>query len=92
MDFQWDEHNSHKLASHGVQEWEAVDVFYGPTIRSAPYNVHGETRYDTIGETRDGRILQVVHTIRADWIRVVNAFTPNRKDCAAFKRRYRHGK
>src|ERR1035437_7259719 len=88
MNFQWDEHNEAKLASHSVDPEEAVDVFYNDHIELPAYAVNGETRNDIFGRTNEGRVLLVAYTLRGELIRVVNSFTPSRVEIQALKRRY----
>lgn len=88
LEFEWDAANVSHIAEHGVEPDEVVDVFYNDHIDYPAYEEGGETRYDVVGRTDNGRILLVVYTLRESAIRVVTAFRPNEADIRAFQRRF----
>jgi hypothetical protein len=79
LDFEWDEDNLRHIARHNVTSQEAEQVVSGsPLVLEVQYR-GGEQRTLCAGRTRAGRPVAVVFTIRPGRIRVVTAFTANRK-------------
>lgn len=73
------EWNPTKAASnvdkHGVSFEEAATVFLDPlslTIADPDHSIE-EERFITIGRSADGRLLVVIHTDRAEAIRLISA-------------------
>jgi uncharacterized DUF497 family protein len=93
--FDWDEANIGHIAEHGVVPHEAEEA-YDSNPLFLEYSVEdGEERYREIGETRTGRVLVVVSTMRGDLVRVVTAYSPDgplRIIYLAFKESEQHGK
>jgi uncharacterized DUF497 family protein len=79
--FEWDEGNDSKsLEKHGVEAWEAEQVFSnGPRVALAR-NDAGELRYAALGKSDAGRELAVVFTLRGTLIRVISARPMSRKE------------
>ncbi|TXS90824.1 BrnT family toxin [Parahaliea maris] len=86
MEFEWDEaKNQANQGKHGLSFKEAALVFKKPVLtrvdRRADY---GEVRHISIG-TLDGQIaVVVVHTDRAEVIRIISARLANRKERRAY--------
>ena len=76
MQFDWDPLKAARnLIKHGVSFDEATTVFGDPfagTIADPLHSV-GEMRFVTAGNSASGRLLVVVHTDRAEAIRIVSA-------------------
>ncbi|MCY3740228.1 MAG: BrnT family toxin [Candidatus Poribacteria bacterium] len=76
MEFEW---NSNKatsnLAKHDVSFQEASTVFGDPLAFTFPDpdHSHDETRYITIGESIQGRLLIISHTDIEQQIRIISA-------------------
>lgn len=81
--FDWDAANATKIwERHRVTPSEAEEVFSGRVVLQADDPAHSldEPRYRILGETRAGRGLFIVFTIRREAIRVVSARPMNRKE------------
>jgi uncharacterized DUF497 family protein len=76
--FDWDEGNIAHIALHDISPNEVVEVIGNHPIDLVRQDRNGEERFQQIGETRSGRVLVVVTTIRGSLIRVVTAFPANR--------------
>jgi len=74
MEFDWDDANREHIAEHGVSPLEAEEVVEHDPIDLGRQDEDGEERYLELGETRRGRILLVVTTMRGRKIRVVTAY------------------
>ena len=74
--FQWDAGNARKNDKHGVTQEEAEQVFDHRTfvMEDMKHSVE-EDRFRALGETSEGRLLQVVFTMRDEGvtIRVISA-------------------
>ena len=76
MDFQWDPGKAKSnLRKHGVSFDEAASVFFDSLAVSGndPDHSIDESRYVTFGLSSRGRLLTVIHTVRADSIRILSA-------------------
>jgi uncharacterized DUF497 family protein len=78
LSFEWDEANVEHIAFHQVTPTEAEDVLRSPALELEPEMVDGEERLAEVGQTRAGRILKVVVTVRGVNLRVVTAFDAGR--------------
>jgi uncharacterized protein len=76
--FEWDDANRTHIAKHLVTPSEVEEALNADTLELAAYDVGGEERQEELGMTDAGRILFVVTTIRAGWLRVVTAFDASR--------------
>ena len=88
--FEWDPQKADlNLRKHGVSFREASTVFADPVAVTAhdPDHSEDEDRYVTMGRSRRGRLLIVVHTDRGDRIRLINA----RETTSAERRNYEEG-
>jgi uncharacterized DUF497 family protein len=74
--FDWDRMNLGHVKLHNVSRIETEDVILGDPIydEDTPDYVDGEERFRLYGETRHGRLLGVVYTIRGARIRVITAW------------------
>ena len=85
--FEWDHQKRElNLAKHGIDFDSAIEVFYGPIIlhRSDRNN---EERWTALGYS-DDRLILVVHTRRADVIRIISARRARKNE----EREYRNAK
>ncbi len=81
--FDWDEHNVNKnWRKHGVRFTECEDVFFDERLIVLPDIVHSgkEVRHLALGQTREGRLLFIAFTLRADKIRVISARDMTKKE------------
>ena len=90
MEFEWDENkNSINLAKHKIDFADAVHVFLdGSRIeREDTRHDYGESRFQTIGETRYG-VLFVIYTERdpSGNIRLISARKANSRERKAYER------
>ena len=77
--FDWDSANILHVAEHDVTPEEAEEVLLGDSLDVGFDVVNGEERSSHVGETNEGRILQVVITFRGERMRVVTAFEPDKQ-------------
>jgi uncharacterized DUF497 family protein len=77
--FEWDDANILHVAEHHVVPEEAEEVILGDPLDIGLELVNGEERSSHVGETNEGRILQVVITFRGERMRVVTAFEPDKQ-------------
>jgi len=93
--FDWDEANIIHIAAHDVSPQEAEEAYLSDPLY-LDYDIEdGEVRHREIGETRVGRILVIVSTMRGDLVRIVTAYPaerPLRLAYLAFKESEQHGK
>ena len=76
MNFEWDRSKANaNKRKHGVSFDDAASVFFDPLAVSGsdPDHSVGEFRYITFGYSISGRLLTVVHTVRANSIRIISA-------------------
>lgn len=76
MDFQWDVAKAKaNLRKHGVSFDGAASVFFDPLAVSGndPDHSTDESRFITFGLSSGGRLLAVIHTARAESIRIISA-------------------
>jgi uncharacterized DUF497 family protein len=83
-DFDWDFENIAHITRHGVTTDEAEEVFDHITAFLRTENYEGEVRFVEVGHTHDGRMLEVVTTLRRGKTRVVTAYKPSKLSVAAF--------
>ena len=76
--FDWDTGNTGKNKKHGVEDWECEEVFFDQRKVTLKDKLHSgtETRYITLGQTKQKRLLFLVYTTRAESIRIISA-----RDC-----------
>ena len=79
--FDWDDANILHIAEHDVTPEEAEEVVLGDALEKGfDASMMDEERWSYIGETAQGRVLQVVITMRGKRIRVVTGFKPTKQD------------
>ena len=91
MQFEWDPQKAARnVQDHGVSFEEAASVFGDPLAGTIPDPEHSteEPRFITIGVTPAQRLIVVVHTDRADRIRIISA----RRATRAEKKKYEEGR
>lgn len=87
--FEWDDWNTAKnWDRHRVTPEEAENIFFHEPmlLRGDPGHSRGEIRYQAMGETRAGRRLIVIFTIRKKLIRVISVRDLNRKEDEEYRR------
>ena len=84
--FDWDEGNAPKLAKHGVEPTEVEEVFLSNplTVEDESHSRH-ESRFHSLGLTKEGRGLMVVWTPRGGRIRPISARPMNRKERGVYE-------
>jgi len=88
MEFEWDKGNLDHTADHQVEASEVQQVFRDPNrLEGQAYSVREEQRFATLGQTKAGRILTIIYTIRNGKIRTITAYKATRKE----QRRYQEG-
>jgi uncharacterized protein len=76
VEFEWDDEKAvSNLSSHGVSFAEASTVFGDPLATTVidPDHSDDEVRWLTTGLSREGRVLIVWHTDRADAVRLIGS-------------------
>ncbi len=80
VEFEWDIHHRGKnWQKHKVSSEEAEEVF-NKGLFMGPVRSDEEDRFAVIGQTKKGRALFVVYTIRDGKIRVISARDTSRKE------------
>ena len=90
MRFQWDPNKAaSNLTKHGVSFEEATTVFGDPLAATVadPTHSSSESRFVTIGQSANSRLIVVVHADRGDDIRVISARGATTRE----KKRYAEG-
>lgn len=88
--FDWDDGNRAKCLAHGVSHAEAEEVFADPKLSIAPDPRHSdrEARLFAIGQTRAGRFVFVVFTMRRrddrDMIRPISVRYMHRREVGRY--------
>lgn len=82
LEFEWDHGNMGKNIKHRVSEEECEEAFFDPQKRLVKDVLHSglEGRYILLGQTRNGRNLFVVFTMRKLRIRIISARDLNRRE------------
>lgn len=81
--FQWDKGNKDKnLVKHGVADKECEEAFFDTRKRIYKDELHSakEERFILLGQTKEGRLLYAVFTVRNKKVRVISARDINRKE------------
>jgi uncharacterized DUF497 family protein len=89
--FEWDERKSESnLAKHGVTFASAQQVFERPMLTNIDERQdYGEVRQVSIGVTRAGDFLVVVHTQRGDRQRLISARPASSEERSRYERTVR---
>ena len=93
IEFDWDSAKAtSNIAKHGVSFDDAMSVFLDPLALSRPDDDSGlgEERWITIGQSRDIKLLLVVHThmeIAEDFtaIRIISARRPTKRETRQYE-------
>lgn len=83
MDFEWDLRKAaENLERHGVSFEDAASVFGDPLAITFddPGHSFGERRWLTFGNTADGRLLVITHTVRRKRVRLISARPATRNE------------
>ena len=88
-EFDWDEHNERHLAKHGISRFDAEDVLSGDHILLGYQVEGGEQRWIALGETRTGRILNVVFAVRNEAMRPITGWVADKETAQLFFREWR---
>jgi hypothetical protein len=82
--FQWDQGNIHKnLIKHNVTTQEAEEIFTRKsflTSKDIKHSSDTEQRYHGLGQTKNGRKLQVAFTLRREKVRIISVRGMDRKE------------
>ena len=92
--FDWNQFNIEHIALHDVLPHEAEEAYDSQPLYLDYQIDDGEERHREIGETRKGRVLVVVTTMRGEKVRVVTAYDPDpplRMTYFAFKESEQNG-
>jgi uncharacterized DUF497 family protein len=90
VEFEWDSQKAARnLETHGISFEDAACVFGDPLAATIPDPEHSteEARFITMGVTPAQRLVVVVHTERADRIRIISARVATRAE----KKKYEEG-
>ncbi len=92
MVFDWDENNLSHIAKHGIEAYEAEDIFFDDdNLGTHAYNTDDEKRYGILGKTEEGRILKIIYTLRGGNIRVISAMTANKSQTKRYRNNQKKG-
>ena len=85
--YEWDEaKNQSNIAKHGIDFWDAVQVFDKPTLdRVDLRRDYGEVRISSIGDVAGLLIATVTHTERGQRTRLISARSATRAERAAYE-------
>lgn len=81
--FEWDAGNIQKsLMKHEVRNEECEEAFFDHNKETQKDVLHSmnEERYVLIGQTKRGRLLYIIFTIRKNKIRIISARDINKKE------------
>ena len=76
IEFEWDEGNTQKsFKKHGIENDESEGVFFDKDSVLAEDRKHSgsETRYQIVGKSNIGRLLNIIFTIRKQKVRIISA-------------------
>jgi uncharacterized DUF497 family protein len=79
MLFDWDDANILHLARHDITPDEAEQVIQNVPVDLDESYVDGEHRFTLIGETRSGRVVTLVATLRDSQVRVITGWDSEAK-------------
>ncbi len=78
-EFDWDRHNEHHLAKHGISRSDAEDVLSGDHILLEYQMENQEQRWIALGATRAGRVLNIVFAIRGEAMRPITGWVADKE-------------
>ena len=78
IEFDWDECNIRHLARHKITPREFEELLLNDPLDLEYQTEGGEERYESLGATRNGRMLIAVWTIYRGKIRAVTAYPATR--------------
>ena len=87
--FSWDAGNRNKnWVKHRVTDMESEEVFFDVFKKEYPDPVHSqeEMRKLLVGQTKRGRVLFIVYTIRNNAIRVISARDLNKREVKLYEK------
>lgn|SRR5688572_19019928 len=79
--FEWDEGNKYKSEKkHKVSIKEAEEVFESDPLITIKTGITHEERYQLFGQTKSGKLISVIFTLRNNKIRVISARPQSQKE------------
>lgn len=79
--FEWDEGNKYKSEEkHKVSIKEAEEVFESDPLITIKTGITHEERYQLFGQTKSGKLISVIFTLRNNKIRVISARPQSQKE------------
>ncbi len=79
--FDWDEGNKAKsYVKHGVIKKEAEEVFENIPFIMVKSKYKSEDRYQAFGESKKGKLLIIIYTLRNKTIRIISARPQSKKE------------
>ena len=87
-DYEWDAAKARQnITRHGVSFEEASSVFDDPLLVTYPDTIHSiqEVRYISVGYSKHGKLLLVVHTDRENKVRIVSSRKATRQERKAYE-------
>ena len=86
VEFDWDDHNIEYILEHGIESYEAEQVF--EDMDRCSLNAHSG-RKKLVGMTDDGRILTIIYEMRGKKIRVCTGWDAAEYERKSYNRRRR---
>lgn len=83
MKFEWNSKKAeHNVEKHGVTFEEASTVFGDPLAATVPDLRHSaeESRFVTMGQSTENRIVVVAHSDRSEQVRIISARLATRRE------------
>ena len=77
--FEWDDANVQHIALHGITPAEVEFAMNNPVVDYGLQDWHEEERFLDVGSTQQGRVLEIITTMRDYRIRVVTAYDASRQ-------------
>lgn len=79
--FDWDEGNKYKSEEkHKISIKEAEEVFESDPFITIKTGITPEERYQLFGQTKSGKLISVIFTLRNNKIRVISARPQSQKE------------
>lgn len=79
--FDWDEGNKYKSEEkHKISIKEAEEVFESDPFITIKTGITHEERYQLFGQTKSGKLISVIFTLRNNKIRVISARPQSQKE------------